>query len=159
MAFLPGNQENIYSALSCWVQRLSVGQQGSGMQCHEVCLTVSPSLPLQRRCPKMNVLKLFQGWVQFPSSARSFSLAHFYYFKLSVQQGKMKKKNHFPPANDYIKHFSAVMLGEESGIIRKTCKEDHQFAVPTCSQWESDALDIVLPGPAWYTEQPRCLQS
>lgn len=100
----------------------------------------------------MKVLKLFQGWVPFPSSARSFSLAHFYYFKLSVQQGKRKKKkkkeNHFPPANDYIKHISAVMLGEESGIIRKTCKEDHQFAVPTCSQWESDALDTVLPGRA-----------
>lgn len=77
----------------------------------------------------------------------------------SAARKNEKKKNHFPPANDYIKHFSAVMLGEESGIIRKTCKEDHQFAVPTCSQWESDALDTVLPGPAWYTEQPRCLQS
>ena len=51
------------------------------------------------------------------------------------------------------------MRGEESEIIRKTCKEAHQFALPTHSQWESDALDIGLFGLGWYTEQPSCLES
>lgn len=41
----------------------------------------------------------------------SFPLEHFCYFKLSAQQGKRKKKkeeNHFPLANDSIKHISAA---------------------------------------------------
>lgn len=66
-----------------------------------------------------------------PTLTRSFPLEHFCYFKLfsaaREEKGK-KEENRFPLANDSLKHISAAVRGEESGIITPTWEETHELA-------------------------------
>lgn len=89
----------------------------------------------------------------------SFPLEHLCYFKLSVQRWKKKKKkkkeeNRFPFANGSVKHISAAVRAEESGIITPTWKEIH----PPPHWWQREASNSALLAPACSTEQPSKAQ-
>lgn len=86
---------------------------------------------------------LWQGWTGFPPSCTPSPLntSVILSFQCSKERKwKKKEENHFPLANDPIKHISAAARGEESGMITPAWKETQQRDAPN-----SALLPLVVP--------------
>lgn len=159
MAFLPGNRQ-IFTVLGrCLGQGLGKGLGGA------IKVSKAESQPAPgEEMPSVGATGTLARLDFVSTLMLSFPLEHLCYFKLWVQQGKGKEKkkkeeNHFPLANDCIKHFSAAVWGEESGITTPAWEETPPLASPPPHPWKRDAPNPALLAPACSTEQPSCLES